>query len=101
MSENLAAFLLSRFREDLAQAQRVERSVEGLTWPPHGLDQVVADLDAKRMIVAAYTSSDNRALYGGCRDDCEWKALEYVLERLAAQYAHHPDYREDWRLPET
>jgi hypothetical protein len=46
-----------------------------------------ADIDAKRRILNAYLSDNNAGLYGGCGDDCEWKALGWVLETLMGE--HH------------
>jgi hypothetical protein len=63
----------------------------------HDPARVLAEVEAKRRIVEAFEADDNRERYGGCGDDCEWKALDYALRLLALPYADHPDYRPEWK----
>jgi hypothetical protein len=113
----LADFLLARIAEDEGTAQAAleyldmvapDRHDYGIAvahpgvshemrWTP---EHVLAECEAKRQIVEAYTIEDfhyGNSPWDGCGDDCEWKALEWALKLLALPYASHPDYREEWR----
>ncbi len=121
----LDEFLLARIAEDEAAARAAYSegtwrsgttytafpSVEARSWTVaanlertdadhiarHDPARVLAECQARRWIVEAYVDDDNRGRYGGCGDDCEWKALNYALRCLALPYADHPDYDEEWR----
>jgi hypothetical protein len=95
-------FLLARAAEDEATARGDVDHFGGTDdprdqWIVHHATRVLLECEAKRQIVAAALADDNRDLYGGCGDDCEWKALDYAVACLALPYVDHPDYREEWR----
>ena len=103
---DLAEFLLARIAEDERIAAAWKDDTE--TWSnPYesgvaiafqdrfGLSRVLADCEAKRRIVEADPRYGNP--WNGCGDDCEVKAHEWVLRALAAPYADHPDYRQEWQ----
>jgi len=60
----------------------------------HDPARVLRECEAKRRIVAAYLAerrgAGTTAIYVG-------DALEEVLGDLAAPYANHPDYRQEWK----
>jgi hypothetical protein len=60
--------------------------------------RVLADVEAKRRIVATFTELDahpNRLTYAFMQQ--QWVALRAVIAGLALPYASHPDYQEEWR----
>jgi hypothetical protein len=66
------------------------------TWEP---DRVLADIAAKRAILAAYDTAANDWTHV---DQTEGEhareyALREVVKHLATAYAGHPDYDEAWR----
>jgi hypothetical protein len=63
-------------------------------WDPA---RALAEIDADRRILDAYESDNNRDLYGGCGDDCEWKALGWIIRVRATVYADREGYRDEWR----
>ncbi len=113
----LADFLLARLREDedlwaaVAEAKQAH---------PARTSRWVADIDAKRRILAAATNKcsawredDDLNLdfptlphypdegWGFC-DGCSSAAsadaeIRWVIATLATAYSTHPDYREEWR----
>jgi hypothetical protein len=92
----LTGFLLARIAEDMAAA---------VMMPPHPtfVDRVIdrkhllAECEAKRRIVEAADGTGHTGPWNGCGDDCEWRAIEWAVAQLAAVYADHPDYRDEWR----
>jgi hypothetical protein len=86
----LTEFLLARIAEDQAWARARERedfrhhrmSVRRLRHPEDPV-RVMADCVAKRRIVE--------------RCDSDHGLGRVVLAELAAVYANHPDYRDEWR----
>lgn len=88
----LIDFLLARIAEDKVAAQAVEH------WNPQAVlngqplgPKLLAECEAKRRIVEAIDA-------GNPVD--EWMSaltLEWVTKVLAAVYADHPDYRDEWR----
>lgn len=61
-------------------------ATEAPTLGAWGRDRVLAEAAAKRAIINEYTP------YGSGYD--AWSA---VMQHLAAIYADHPDYREEWK----
>lgn len=57
---------------------------------------VLAEVEAKRRIVEGYENTDGGP-WGGCGDDCEWKAIGWTIKVLALPYADRPGYRDEWR----
>jgi predicted metal-dependent HD superfamily phosphohydrolase len=65
---DLARFLLTRLREQ----------------PPADVDaRRIAVLDCQRAIAA---------------ENVGWQTYEVALRRLAARYADHPDFHDEWRI---
>lgn len=62
----------------------------------HDPARVLRQVQAHRAILDAYEAEDNGARYGGCGDDCEWKALGYAVKLLASIYSDRDGYREEW-----
>lgn len=82
----LSDFLLARIAED----ERDLPSKGGVDW----LHRVLAECEAKRQIVEAYAGME--ALPS--EEQREQRAtLRWACQLLAAPYADHPDYREEWR----
>jgi hypothetical protein len=99
MTDNLAAFLLARWAEREEVANDDLGNPDALHSRRRRAREILADLNAKRRIVALFQNEnhdDHQALYGGCGDDCQWKALEYVLRLLTLPHTAHPDYRQEW-----
>jgi hypothetical protein len=91
----ITEFLLARIEEDEADAKHVEN------WGSHGSyvlihpKRVLAECAAKRAIIAARKRIDRSA------NPDEWSmgysdANYQALNALAAAYADHPDYRQEW-----
>ncbi|MFI8294051.1 DUF6221 family protein [Streptomyces sp. NPDC085614] len=59
--------------------------------------RVLAEVDAKRRIVAAYEVQRELAAKGVMADDVAHEYERGVLRLLALPYAEHPDYDEAWR----
>ena len=100
MGHSLAAFLLARIQEDEAQAAE-----HATGWWPN-LWRAQAECEAKRRIVeraeaAAVCTQHGRVRDSGCGECIAAEAVEvadgYVLADLAAAYADHPDYSEEWK----
>lgn len=115
---NLAGFLRDRLEED-EQTARDALGCEGATnsyteisttetqreqahtdrWTP---TRVLAEIDAKRRIIAIYASWSILAEPGaGFQIEKDagvtLLAMREALRALALPYADHPDYREEWR----
>lgn len=118
---SLTEFLLARIAEDEARAPLVdqcpynlgditeEEDWAGVHWTSA---RVLAECEAKRRIVAEHApferpyydraASEFRTGTAGCgrcisddRDVVDWPCA--TMRALAAVYADHPDYREEWR----
>jgi hypothetical protein len=61
--------------------------------------RVLAECAAKRRIVERWQHADRESLDQGPRRTYGWQAavLYEALKDLAAIYADHPDYREEWK----
>lgn len=121
MSE-LVEFLLARISEDEAVAVATRDAHDPLDWSnpgvgpvglagpvdgPSGYESVVIDparvlreCEAKRRIVALHSEGDKGTCYtcsvNGTRVQDNLIACP-TLRDLAAVYADHPDYRDEWR----
>ena len=95
-SADLAAFLLARIEED----EDCSRYRIGIG-DRHGLwqcepERILAECEAKRRIIEEHASTTRS-------DPCDAHNANYEtipcdnLLYLAAVYADHPDYREEWR----
>jgi hypothetical protein len=95
----LAEFLLARIEEDEAGYRAEAAGVEWLTvngrdlWP-----QLLAECEAKRRIVIEH--AENRYRVDPCdAHDADGRTVPCAtLLALAAVYADHSDYREEWKL---
>ena len=91
---DLATFLLARIAEDEAEAREW-----GSPWEENLVQpaRVLAECEAKRAIVEQAESAE-AAIEG------EWNISHgenpgwLILAHLAAVYADHPDYRQEWAL---
>lgn len=93
----ITEFLEARIAEDEQQAGICRE----LGWSPakkYGVTavspaRVLAECAAKRAIIAAHKNQEDND------DDSAWiVASEVLLRALAAVYASHPDYRQEWAL---
>jgi hypothetical protein len=107
-AEELVEFLLARIADDETFAEMVagvpkisagesRRVQEGnATFIPLNLasspSRVLAECEAKRRIVAGLTG-----VLGQSRQREQRQNAETTLRHLAAVYADHPDYRQEWR----
>jgi hypothetical protein len=99
----LTEFLLARIAEDEDVAQMAPPGPWKVRYGPA---RVLAECEAKRQIVAN-TDKSNVERWGGPLDGqassedgparAYWRGQEYVCSILAAVYADHPDYREEWK----
>lgn len=99
----ITEFLLARIAEDEADANRgrshpdpttFARDNYGYLWVQPA--RVLAECEAKRRILddwEALTEEND----GSERDRAMIDNLNDVMEYLAAVYADHPDYRDEWR----
>lgn len=108
-TDGLAAFLLAQIAEDEAvvssggSTRHFPADIVGVfnpqcpaclaAWP--GRDRFLAECEAKRRIVEAHAE----AWELGREDYLEgvWRSEDHTIRLLAAVYADHPDYREEWR----
>ena len=104
MSE-LVEFLLARISEDEAVAVATRDAHDPLDWSNPGvgfllLAGVLRECEAKRRIVALHSEGDKGTCYtcsvNGTRVQDNLIACP-TLRDLAAVYADHPDYRDEWR----
>lgn len=62
---------------------------------------VLADVTAKRQIIALVLDEDNGVIAADRSIECEWGCTsdlhEQLLHLLALPFAGHPDYDESWR----
>lgn len=98
----LTEFLLARIAEDEQDAECVlwdngQGNVESYE------SRVLAECDAKRRIVEEWRRAESlidTLTQADQPDVDEWeaqsRALEVVLRTIAAVYADHPDYNEEW-----
>lgn len=90
---DLVSFLLARIEEDeqagAAPAESSGTAPGGTRLAPA---RARAAADAKRQMV-----EEHRQLLARGAGGQPLAASEYVLRTLAAAYAHHPDYRDEWR----
>jgi hypothetical protein len=75
---------------------RIVRTTE--TVAPYDPSRVLAECEAKRQIID-YVHTINGALDVAypTGERGRWVIEEKVLGRMAAVYADHPDYRQEWR----
>lgn len=122
----LTDFLLARIAEDEAYVKNALRSdytyggVNGLSWNHDGLNgaatRIHAECEAKRRIVEMHESipyygldrygrwlpheGEPKAWYCECQSEdgmIQGEAPCPTMRILAAVYADHPDYREEWK----
>jgi hypothetical protein len=94
----LTDFLLARIAEDEARAITADPAL----WEPHF---IVLECAAKRRIVELHKSGEENGetFCYSCDGYAAAEGVGYVgypcetLRALAAAYAAHPDYREEWR----
>ena len=108
MTVDLAGFLLARIEEDEASARRVQvpippdrdpitgewKTVPGAHKP--GDRRLLAECEAKRAIVKQYRElleQEQRF-----HEDMGGGELALALQHLAAVYASHEQFREEWRV---
>jgi hypothetical protein len=95
----LTEFLLARITEDEAYARYCdEGTVEGITYPIGGLTQILAECEAKRRIVEDF--EDYASEYRKAPSDFaagRRHAALLAATRIAAIYADHEDYDEEWK----
>ena len=116
-------FLLARIAEDEAVARdcaasvgehaRLEwiiyekREIDGevvevrRTLTPYDPARVLAECEAKRRIVDEYVARDEDVdlmLGPNVLRQREWSGLRLAVRVLAAVYADHPDYQQEWAL---
>jgi hypothetical protein len=111
MSSDLVAFLRARLDEDEQVAVAAGRKWSGIRVESyserepehvarHDPARVLAEVVAKRRIVAEYTLwSDNPG--GEMREYGYEEGLEFALRYLALPYASHPEYRADEWSPDV
>jgi hypothetical protein len=91
MSDDLAEFLLARYADDEDGARRYaviwSEDLESVS--PR---RVLAECEAKRGVVAVCVLMDGRP------ENILGSYAHEILCRLAAPYAGHPSYREEWKL---
>ena len=91
----ITEFLLARIAEDERHARKLaetdRRPVLALAITANHPQRVLAECEAKRRIVerAGFLIDEPDGLGNLC---------EGILTDLAAIYADHPDYREEWRV---
>lgn len=100
---DLADFLLARIDEQeqaLDSCQDWSECDPSYGCPAHPatgdrrneLDSIRQIIDGLRQTAVSSTSP-----WDGCGDDCEFKEAWWVLGHLAAPYASHPDYQQEWK----
>jgi hypothetical protein len=99
-------FLFDRIAEDEAAARSAEpwaipnllmRDGSYRKLAAHDPARVLAECEAKRRIVESWTMAEGSALDGDERVGGVADGLRSAVEALAAAYADHPDYQEEWR----
>lgn len=98
----LTEFLLARIAEDESPG-RVRKLIEGdarFAAPSLSTRRFDRETAAKRLIVARFV--ETAPPYSTADQQIEHEQMaSYVIEPLAAIYADHPDYREEWQTPEA
>lgn len=84
----LTEFLLARIAEDEAWAKHRDIVTFGCDDSRMSPARVLADLEAKRRIVAQASFWEAEPV---------GRTLDYVARVLALPHADHPDYREEWK----
>lgn len=110
VSVTITEFLLARIVEDESVAHSVEDADGGMTVAVLGDTGVVvpqarllAESWTKRRLIEIHPGASEVSGCRGCGAllDGSWRTppgqICPVLAALAVQYAHHPDYREEWR----
>ena len=93
--DDIEPFLLARIAEDADEIDRSRISESPDWWEPAqwNLARALAEVQSKRAIVRWAQSWPLRPASAGAGVD----AGNTVMRLLAAVYADHPDYREEWR----
>ena len=97
MTTTLTEFLLARIAEDEAAARECKEWSDCFACPTHerfDTKRVLAECEAKRRIVERHSGTHmpiGTAPFG------YQSATSDVLRDLAAVYADHSDYREEWK----
>jgi hypothetical protein len=91
---NITEFLLARIAEDEAEAQVAKAEFAHGGYGCYGPSRVLAECAAKRAIIAMYEQGDEAK---------GWDPEAYIastvfdaMRALAAAYADHPDYQQEW-----
>jgi hypothetical protein len=92
----------ARALRDLAEAMRSQGHTTTADYLMSESDRVLAECEAKRLAIEAAWADHERieGEWGMCRSREQMSAKDdnpAVVEALAAVYADHPDYREEWR----
>lgn len=100
---SITDFLLARIAEDEAAAQAEQSAVEYLSEPPHWPAgwpaRVLAECAAKRAIVAEWEDTDTGETWLLEGADAGYAlAIDHAVRALAAVYADHPGYLDEWRV---
>lgn len=111
---SLTEFLLARIAEDEERAQFVARQIEGSNYTPFEQwklswhdeydllcvepSRALAECEAKRRIVEDFEvlHADYRVTHDPTTEARRLQA-RIAMAHLAAVYADHPDYREEWK----
>lgn len=98
MSE-LVGFLLARIAEDVAAATAEMSRHDVVLLGAFAPARILAARENERQIVIEYTAvviegdALDRVAFGSYK-----AGLGFALRALAASYAHHPDFQEEWRV---
>lgn len=95
MSDDLVEFLLARIAEDQQAANYTMIMTSARVWNPA---RFRAECEARRRIVEDFQeyAADYRAAPSDFAAGRRHAAL-LAVTRIAAVYADHPDYRQEWR----
>ena len=88
----LVEFLTARLDEDESYARHDETPHSG----PGSTARVLREVEAKRRIVDVAAECADGMWHTGYTCGAE-NGYADILDHLAAVYADHPDYREEWR----
>jgi hypothetical protein len=110
--DELIAFLRARLDEDVKVARdatfwtggvpewTARAEPDGVHIARHDPARVLADVAAKRRIIAEYAGRDQDVdlMLGRYTErQGQWAGLHLAVRLLALPYAGHPDYREEWK----
>lgn len=100
MNNDLIRFVRNCLDHDQAEIEKDDRHWSEVPYEACSARRLLAEVDAKRRIIAEYVRWAEANSSPGIPDSVDAGqeyGLEFAVRCLAVPHSDHPDYREEWR----